>query len=112
MSLLISEKANKLPYTTNVLRLIPIKDKTESVCWKEEGRIINMSQNPLLRLTTKNLWLYLQYEFAVTSILKCTTIAFQNQINTVYTLIDQARTLMVKQAPGAVPQQVLATSKK
>ena len=33
-------------------------------------------------------------------------------INTGNTLIDQARTLMVKQAPGAVPQQVLATSKK
>lgn len=33
-------------------------------------------------------------------------------INTGYTLIDQARTLMVKQAPGAVPQQVLAPSKQ
>lgn len=33
-------------------------------------------------------------------------------INTGYTLIDQARTLMVKQAPGAAPQQVLVTSKK
>ena len=32
-------------------------------------------------------------------------------INTGYTLIDQARTLMVKQAPGAAPQQVLAPSK-
>lgn len=29
-----------------------------------------------------------------------------------FTSQDQARTLMVKQAPGAVPQQVLATSKK
>ena len=28
-----------------------------------------------------------------------------------FTSQDQARTLMVKQAPGAVPQQVLATSK-
>ena len=68
---------------------------------EEEGRIINMSQNLLI---TKNLWLYLQYECSLCIEMHYNSISESDQlnstINTGYTLIDQARTLMVKQAPG------------